>query len=190
MPAMYGKGQVYAPGKVPVNDFSYLEGINFLVDLDKQRQITLKQDDVTGNVLPIETKFTQQIESDSSISLNHLLLANVPMGVTIDNAPASSAPSIAVTEVISEDSLISLYNLLTVKTSTTSDIDFGVFNSSEKGKGYNAQVVGDVSNVLNLGLGLAYLEGVAIPSATNQETMERTGSYIKLPERKEFQDLL
>ena len=190
MPAMYGKGQVYAPGKVPVNDFSYLEGINFLVDLDKQRLITLKQDDVTGNVLPIETKFTQQIESDSSISLNHLLLSHVPMGVTIDNAPASSAPSIAVTEVISEDRLISLYNLLTVKTSTTSDIDFGVFNSSEKGKDYNAQVVGDVSNVLNLGLGLAYLEGVAIPSATNQETMERTGSYIKLPERKEFQDLL
>jgi len=190
MPAMYGRGNTYAPGKVPVNDFSYLEGINFLVGIDKQRQITLKQDDVEGSILPLKTKFTQQIENDSSIPLNHLLLANVPIGVTIDNPLSPIAPSLAVTEVISEDSLISLYNLLTVKTSTTSDIDFGVFNSSEKGKGYDAQVVGDVSNVLNLGLGLAYLEGVAIPSATNQETMERTGSYIKLPERKEFQDLL
>ena len=182
MPAMYGRGNTYAPGKVPVNDFSYLEGINFLVDLDKQRQITLKQDDVEGSILPLKTRFTQQIENNNAVSLNHLLLANVPIGVTIDDAPASSSPSIAVTDVISENGLTSLYNLLTVKVSDTASVDFGVFNSSEKSKQYNAQLVGDVSSVLNIGLGAAYLEGVAIPSATNQETMERTGSYIKLPE--------
>jgi hypothetical protein len=190
MPNIYGRGQLYEPGHIPVNDFSYLAGINFLMDIEQQRKIVLDQADVDGVVLPIETKFTQQIESSDPVVLSHLLLANVPIGVTIDAAPASSAPSIAATDKISEDGLFALYNYLTVKTSDTSGTNFEVFNSSSKGISHNGQLVGEVSSILDLGLGLVYLEGVAIPSATSQETMERTGSYVKLPERPEFQDLL
>ena len=190
MPNLYGKGQVYEAGNVPVNDFSYLEGINFMMDIDQQRKIVLDQADVDGVVLPIETLFIQQTESSNPIVLNHLLLSNVPIGVTIDNAPASSAPSIAATNKISENGLLALYNYLTVTTSETSGLNFGLFNSSNKGVDYNAQLVGNVSSVFDLGLGLPYLEGVAMPSATNQSTMERTGSYIKLPEKVGFQDLM
>lgn len=190
MPNIYGRGQVYPPGKVPVNDFSYLAGINFLMDIEKQRSFILDQADVDGVVLPLETKFTQQIETSNPVVLNHLLLANIPDGVTISDAPASSAPSISITDSVSEDSLIVLYNYLTAKTSDTSGIDFNLYNSSEKGVTYNGQLVGEVSAIFDQGLGIAYLEGVAMPSATNQSTMERVGSYAKLPERIELQDLL
>ena len=190
MPIIYGKPQLYVPGNIPVNDFSYLEGINFMMDIEKQRMIVLDQADVAGVVLPIETKFTQQITSSDPIVLNHLLVANVPIGVTIDDAPASSAPSLPVTSTISENGLIALYNYLTVKSSATSGIEFDVFNSSKAGTGFNGQLVGEVSSVLDIGLGVVYLEGVAMPSATNQDTMERTGSYVKLPERPELQDLM
>ena len=190
MPVWHGRGQVYAAGEVPVNDFSYLEGINFMMDISQQRKITLDQADVTGVVLPIETRFTQQIDSNDPVVLSHLLLANIPIGVTISNEPASGGPTIAATEAISEDGLIALYNYLTVQTSETSGVDYGAFNSSDKGTSYNAKLVGDVSSVLQLGLGVAYMEGVAMPSATNQETIERTGSYMKLPQKKEFQDLV
>ena len=44
LPNIYGRGQVYPPGNIPVNDFSYLEGVNFLFDVEQQRQIILKQD--------------------------------------------------------------------------------------------------------------------------------------------------
>ena len=190
MPNLYGRGQLYEPGNIPVNDFSYLAGINFLMDIEQQRKIVLDQADVDGVVLPIETKFTQQIESSDPVVLSHLLLANVPIGVTIGAEPLSSAPSISVIDQISEDGLFALYNYLTVKTSDTSGTSFDVFNSSAKGISHNGQLVGEVSSILDLGLGLVYLEGVAMPSATSQETMERTGSYVKLPERPEFQDLL
>ena len=190
MPNIYGRGQVYEPGDIPVNDFSYLEGINFLVDIEKQRSLVLDQADVDEVVLPIETKFTQQIETENPVVLNHLLIANIPDGVTIDDAPASSAPSISVNDTITETGLFALYNYLTVRDSETSGVDYKLFNSSEQGVQNNAQLVGNISSVFDIGLGIAYLEGVAMPSATNQETMERTGSYIKLPPQTPFQDFL
>ena len=190
LPNIYGKGQLYEPGSVPVNDFSYLNGINFLMDIEQQRKIVLNQADVRGVVLPIDTKFTQQIESSNPIVLNHLLVANVPIGVTIDSPPTSSAPSIAATEKISEDGLIALYNYLTLKTSSTSSIDFNLHNSSKKGVEYNGQIVGNVSSILDGGLGIVYLDGVCIPNTENTSVIDRPGSYIKLPEKKEFQDLI
>jgi hypothetical protein len=61
LPAITGKGEIYTPGNVPVNDFSYLAGSNFIVDLKNQRDIVLDQADVTGVVLPLEVKYTEKI---------------------------------------------------------------------------------------------------------------------------------
>jgi len=179
VPVLYGKGPVYNPGEIPVNDFSYLEGSNFLMDVEQQRKLVIKQDDVEGVVLPLEVKYTQKIESVDPVVVDHLLLAGIARGSIIDHdAPASSAPSLPVTETVIERNLIALYNLLSAKTSKSKDLDFGLFNSSEKGADYNAKVVGDASSLFQNGLGIAYLEGVS------------SNSYIRLPAVTELQDLV
>ena len=190
IPNIYGRGQVYAPGEVPVNDFSYLEGINFMLDLGSQRQITLKQDDVDGVVLPLQTKFTEQIQSDNSIVLNHLLLSRIGRASIIDNSPSSSAASISVNAEISEAGLFALYNLLSVGISETSGLNFDVFNGADTGTSYNAQLVGDMSSTFPLGIGVPYLKGVANPSNSSVSSVSSMGSYLRLPAKKEFQDLL
>jgi len=178
-PVLYGKGPVYSPGKIPINDFSYLEGTNFMIGVEEQRKLVIKQDDVEGVVLPLDVKYTQKIESPDPVIVDHLLLAGIARGAIIDHAaPASGGPVLSITETLIEDNLIALYNLLSVKETTSNSLEFGVFNSSENGKNYNAKIVGDASGLLKNGLGTAYLEGVS------------ANSYIRLPAVKELQDLL
>ena len=179
VPVLYGKGPIYNPGEIPINDFSYLEGTNFLIDVDQQRKLVIKQDEVEGVVLPLEVKYTQRIETVDPVVIDHLLLAGIARGAIIDHdAPVSTAPSLAISETVLESNLIALYNLLTAKTSKSSDVDFGLFNSSEKGDDYNAKIVGDPSALFQNGLGIAYLEGVS------------SNSYIRLPATTELQDLV
>lgn len=190
LPNIYGRGQVYPPGNIPVNDFSYLEGVNFLFDVEQQRQIILKQDDVDSCVLPLETKFTQQIDNDSRISLNHLLINRIGKASIIHSEEPDSEGNVSINEPISENRLLALYNLLSVKLSETNGIDYGVFNGAPTGESHNAQLVGDTSSTFNLGLGVPYLEGVAKISNSEVSVISSVGSYIKLPPVAEFQDLL
>ena len=179
IPVLYGAGPVYEPGGIPVNDFSYLEGSNFLLDVKDQRQLIITQDDVEGVVLPLEVKYTQKIESVDPVVVDHLLLAGLAKGAIIDHdAPASTAPILSITDRVVDSELIALYNLLSAKESTRVSTDFGLFNSSENGTDYNAKIVGEPSSIFKNGLGTAFLEGVS------------SNSYIKLPAVREFQDLL
>ena len=189
VPTFLGKGPQFTPGNVPVNDFSYLAGSNFLVDIENQRSIVLDQADVTGVVLPLEVKFTEKIETTDTVFLDHILLANVAKGEIIDDAPASSAPSLQINTRIVEDGLISLYNYLNAETSETSGVDFKLHNSSEFGTTHNGQLVGTPSEIFNKGLGLANLEGICELSTDDNDVISATGSYIKLPEVTELQDL-
>jgi len=174
-PVLYGKGPIYAPGEVPVNDFSYLEGTNFLMDVNQQKGIIIKQDEVEGVVLPLEVKYTQKIETVDPVVVDHLLLAGIARGSIIDHSvPSSGAPSLPITETVIEDNLIALYNFLTAKQDET----FGLFNSSEKSIDYNAKLVGDASSIFRDGLGIAYLEGVS------------SNSFVRLPAVTELQDLM
>jgi len=179
IPAIYGAGPVFGPGEIPVNDFSYMEGSNFLMDVSEQRKLIITQDDVKGVVLPLEVKYTQKIESVDPVVIDHLLLAGISKGAIIDHeAPSSTAPRISITETVVEDQLIALYNILSVKEVDANSTKFGLFNSSENGTDYNAKIVGDASSLFRNGLGTAFLEGVD------------SSSYIRLPEQSEFQDLL
>ena len=179
IPVLYGKGPIYAPGEIPINDFSYMEGSNFLMDIDQQRELVISQDDVEGVVLPLEVKYTQKIEKVDPVVVDHLLLPGISRGAIIDHdAPSSTAPLLPLVDTLVESNLIALYNVLTAKTSTSKSEDFGLFNSSENGAGYNAKIVGDASSLFKNGLGTAFLEGVS------------SNSYIRLPAVSPLQDLL
>ena len=134
------------------------------MDIENQRSIVLDQADVTGVVLPLEVKYTEKIESNDSIFLDHILLANVAKGETIGSPVEPSAQSLQLNDRIVEDGLFALYNYLTVETDVTSGTNFGVHNSSRLGVGTNSQMVGTASSIFNNGLGIPYLSGVAFPA--------------------------
>ena len=190
MPQAYGKGQLFQPGEVPINDFSYLEGINYTLDLPKQRNIVIRQDEVEGVVLPIETKFSQLIQRDEGITFNHLRVADIPGGITIDSADASASTSasLAATPKLVSDNLFGLYNYLTLEPTDPSSTEYKLRNSTDSGVTYNAQLVGDSRELLDLGLGLSHMKGIC--RTTDQGVISGAGTFAKLPPLQEFQDLL
>jgi len=190
VPAFLGKGPQYGYGEVPVNDFSYLAGSNFLLDIENQRKITLDQADVEGVVLPLEVKYTEKVETDDPLLLNHILINNIALGETISNAEATSAATLHLQDRIIEDNLFALYNYLTVEDSDPSSANYDLHNSSRFGVDYNAQLVGPISSTFNTGLGIPFLSGVAIPNYNNLSEISHMGSYVKAPERNEFNDFL
>ena len=191
VPVFLGKGPQFTPGNIPVNDFSYMAGSNFLVDIENQRKIVLDQADVTGVVLPLEVKYTEKIETNDTVFLDHILLANLAKGEVIDNAPASSAPSLQINTRILESDLATLYNYLTAEATVPSSLDFGLHNSSEFGKSHNAQLVGTASSIFDRGLGIAKLDGICelSTSSTTSGVPSAVASYVKLPEVSEIQDM-
>jgi hypothetical protein len=190
LPSIYGKGQLYAPGEVPVNDFSYLAGVNYALDIQKQRSLIIRQDEVKSVVLPVETKFSQPIQRPDDITIDHLLIGAVPDGVIIDSAAASASvsASIAATPRIVEDGLFGLYNYLTLKTSDPSSTVYGLRNSTANGVSHNAQLVGAASEILDKGLGVAHLKGVCKTDSLG--FVSGNGTFAKLPPQQEFQDLI
>jgi hypothetical protein len=189
VPTFLGKGPQFTPGNVPINDFSYMAGSNFLMDVESQRNIILDQADVTGVILPLEVKYTEKIETTDSVFLDHILLANVAKGETVGSPLEPSANSLQINTRIIEDGLFALYNYLTVETDTASGSKFGVHNSSRLGVGTNSQMVGTASSIFDNGLGIPILSGVAFPASGSSE-IDYMGSYVKLPETREFQDFL
>jgi len=190
MPQAYGKGQLFEPGEVPVNDFSYLAGINYSLDLAQQRSLIIRRDEVKGVVLPIETKFSEVIQTDEDVTFDHLLVNTVPDGVIIDsaNASGSTSASIAAVPTLVDEDLFALYNYLTLKTSEPSSVNYDLRNSTNKGVSYNAQIVGDSREILDKGVGLANLKGVCRTDAAG--LVSGNGTFVKLPPQQEFQDLL
>jgi len=204
VPVFLGNGPQFTPGNIPINDFSYLEGSNFLLDIEKQRSITIDQADVAGVVLPLEIRYTDKIETNDPVVLNHILLANVAKGEIINDPTSTSSTKLHINDRITEDGLIALYNYLTVKAINPSLLrpldprrtaggaakDFGVYNSSKFGVRNNAQSVGDASSIFDRGLGIPFLSGVAFPEEGNLSAVGVMGTYVRAPDSNGFQDFM
>jgi len=180
----------FKPGEVPVNDFSYLEGQNYLVDIETQKKLVLNQQEVSGVVLPIEIKYTKQIQTSHNVVFDHLLLNHVGLGDIVSDGSGVMAPQLSINNGLTTDSLLALYNLLNFKFSDTSSTEYLLNNSSDLADPLNAQIVaGDDRAVFSNGVGIAYLEGITKNSTTSPTEPSALGSYIKLPDVKEIQDL-
>ena len=190
VPQIYGDGNsIVSPGTVPINDFSLLEEYNVAVDLEKQKSLIFKQAEVDGIVLPINPVFVVPSEKSDSISYNHL---NVPrVGIeSIVAEGASSAPVLSLTDGISKDGLIAIYNFLETKNTTPSGLEFNATNSFGTNKYNNAQLAApNAQGVFKRGLGIPYLEGIAKNNSTNITAASGMGSFYKLPDTKEFREL-
>lgn len=192
-PQIYGgvTQPLFAPGEVPINDFSFLADYNVAVDIEKQKALTFQQAEVTGVVLPINPKFVKAPPRARSLGYEHLNIPSVGLGSIIYTP--SSSPSgtvLSLTDEIVTENLIAVYNFLESKVVTPSSTDFTVVNSYENDNYNNAKLVApNRNNVFFSGLGIPFLEGITKNKAGQTEAASSLGSFVRLPDTPEFRDL-
>lgn len=187
---IFGKRTNYLPGEVPINDFSYLEDCNISLALEQQKKLVLRQDEVSGVVLPLTPTFAVSKPKQGLTSqLDFLNVPQIGVGsVIVDSSGPSdaSAAEISISDVVTTDGLFAIYNYLNSKIVDPSSTNFEVLNCISPNDYNNAQLVSESqSSVFRLGLGAVYLEGITKNKGTEVSGL---GSFVKLPDTPEFQD--
>ena len=192
-PQIYGdlSGPRFAPGEVPINDFSYLADYNLAVDFEKQNALIFKQADVVGIVLPIEAKFAKTSAKPPSLSIEHLNVPTVGKGSILYSPSSANAGTVlSLNDQIVNTDLFAIYNFLETTLELPSSVDFSVTNCATENMYNNAQLVGSSKRTVFVsGLSIPYLEGIVKNKSTDTAAASALGSYAKLPDTKEFQDL-
>ena len=194
-PQIYGGATqpVYAPGKVPINDFSYLAEYNLQVDLEKQKALIFEQAEVNGIVLPITPKFVKSSIKPQSLTYEHLNVPTVGRGSIIytpSSTDNTNATILSLTDKIVTDKLISIYNFLDTDLELPSSTNFQTTNCATDDMYNNAQLVGTSrKSIFTSGLGIPYLEGIVKNKDTDTAAASALGSFVKLPDTREYQNL-
>ena len=181
-PVLFGSSETFQIGEVPINDFTYLQGFNLAIALEKQKKLVFAQGEVKDVVLPLKPKFVKAADSEATAEFNHLVVPPVGVGgITYDlsSADVSSPASIlTLTDSIVTDELIAVYNLLNTSLEKADSLEFNVTNDkTNSDPATYAQFVGS-------GLTGAFPSGLGIPRLAGVED-----TFIKLPDHKSFQDL-
>jgi len=192
-PQIYGgkTSPIFKPGDVPINDFSYLADSNLFVDIEKQRALTFKQGDVVGIILPLNPKFVRQSLKNDSTSVEHLKVANIGKGSIIYTPSSSNAGTVlSLTDQIVTDGLFALYNFLETDVELPSSLQFNLTNCSTKNMYNNAQMVAPSRRAVYFsGMGIPYLEGIVKNKSSDPKGASGLGSFVRLPDTREFRDL-
>lgn len=191
-PQIYGneKYPVFAPGNIPINDFSYLGDYNLQVDLEKQKALVFDQADVNGIVLPIKPKFVKSTAKPASIGFNHLNVPKVGKGSILYSASGNGAAVLSLNDLIVSEDLFAIYNFLETKVELPSSTDFFTTNCATEDMYNNAQLAApSPQSTFVSGLGVPYLEGIVKNSSNTINSASGMGSYVRLPDSKEFRDL-
>ncbi len=195
-PQVYG-GQtspLFAPGEVPIDDFSYLADYNLQVDLEKQRALVFEQAEVEGIVLPLNPKFVRSTPKAGSVGYEHLQVPTIGRG-SIIYAPSSTdntnATVLSLTDNIVTEGIFSIYNFLDSNLELPSSINFQTTNCATDDMYNNAQLVGSSKkNIFASGLAIPYLEGITKNKGTGDvSSASALGSFLKLPDSEEYRDL-
>lgn len=194
-PQIYGgeTQPIYAPGEVPINDFSYLADYNLQVDLEKQKALIFEQAEVTGIVLPLTPKFVRSSPKPRSLSYEHLNVPTIGRGSIIyspSSVDQTNATILSLTDNIVTDNLVSIYNFLDTNLELPSSTNFQTTNCATDDMYNNAQLIGTSKrNIFVSGLGIPYLEGITRNKSTDTAAASALGSVVKLPDTKEYQNL-
>lgn len=197
LPQLYQTQVRYDPGKVPINDFSYLAGINLSIDIQKQKAMSFSQADVSGVVSPImlQTNYTiPKIGNTRSASLEHLIIPENGDGAIIYDGSSVSAVDAVILQTensLTTDGLFAMYNFLDTDVEDTSSTFFNVRNSASESNELYAQLVAEgADSVFSRGLGIPYLIGITKNSNSSPTSLSGLGSFVKLPDSQKFNDLL
>lgn len=193
-PQIYGgkSSPIFAPGDIPINDFSYLANCNLSVDLQKQKALVFKQGDVDGIVLPISPKYVSTSLKSPSFSIEHLKVPLVGKGAIIYTPSAANTGTVlSLTDQVVYNGLFAIYNFLEAEVELPSSIDFNTTNCAVTNMYNNAQLVGPSKrSIFFSGLGIPYLEGVVRNKSSDPRGASGLGSFVRLPDTPEFRDLM
>ena len=96
----------------------------------------------------------------------------------------------SLTDQIVTDGLFALYNFLETEVELPSSINFNLTNCSTKNMYNNAQLVAPSRRAVYFsGMGVPYLEGIVKNKSTDPRGASGLGSFVKLPDSREFRDL-
>tara|TARA_R110002051_G_scaffold322945_3_gene415081 strand:- start:8762 stop:11554 length:2793 start_codon:yes stop_codon:yes gene_type:complete len=197
-PDLYGSTS-FALGEVPINDFSFLKNINLAVDVTRQKKLTFEQGEVSSIVLPLKPKFVRGVDAEGEPLLSNLVVPPIGVGTiqsqSTDGASSSSVGKvISLTDDITTDGLFAIYSFLQGNVLKPTSKEYQVLNCATRNNYNNGQLVGASSQeVFASGLGIPFLQGmtkVGFDTDSSIPTTSGVGSYLRLPESKEFQNLL
>tara|TARA_R110000782_G_scaffold218153_1_gene305529 strand:+ start:625 stop:3330 length:2706 start_codon:yes stop_codon:yes gene_type:complete len=192
-PQIYGEETQpkFAPGKIPINDFSYLAEYNLEVDFEKQNSLIFNQADVVGIVLPINAKFARTSAKPPSMTFDQLRVPTVGKGSILYSPSATQAGTVlSLNDQIVSNDLFAIYNFLETKVDLPSSISFETTNCATEDMYNNAQMVAaSPRTVFASGLGIPYLEGIVKNKSSDTAAASALGSFLKLPDSQEFQNL-
>lgn len=192
---LFGAEEIPDPGDIPLNDFSYLGGLNIAPGFEKQRKLVLDHGEVSGVVLPIKPVFVKSVTGNKNVSLTPLHIGPIGTGVFADTPPASSTimPALTISDSVVLDNLVAIYSFLDAAVENPRSTKRNVIscnNDSEQ----DAQLVGrSPEAVFSKGLGIPLLEGIVSfkgDTATELPKVNGVGSYLRLPDSKRMQDLM
>jgi hypothetical protein len=205
-PDLFGVETMYAPGKVPINDFSFLSSINLDVEITKQKNLTFDHGEVSGIILPIVPTYVKSEGIASKVVLTPLEIPPQGIGENIedDQELDFSKPSLSLVTQITTDGLQAVYNFADTNIQSPDSTVFNTLNCAALGEENRAQTVSDnVPLLYNKGLGIPYLAGIPRykkPDANHEFkgetfntypfTVDGVGNYVKLPDTASFQDLM
>jgi len=192
-PDFFGYDGFFEKGKIPVNDFSYLGGLNLAPGFEKQKSLVLDHGEVSGVILPAKPIFVKSITGPSSPSLTPLNIAPIGTGVFADVTDASSTtlPAITISDSVVADRLVAIYSFLDADIQKPESTKYNVISCNDDPT-QDAQLVGStLSSIFASGLGIPLLKGIVeyTPSG-NFVQQNKLGSYLRLPASKKMQDLM
>ena len=197
LPRIYGTNIEYQIGKIPINDFSYLAGLNISLDLQKQKALTFSQVDISGVVSPLETTtpiYSVPKVNTKNTNFEHLIIAENGAGAIIyDGSSVSSTDAVVLQaeNVLTTDSLFAMYNFLDTDIESPSSTVFSSRNSASQSTELYGQLVAESqSDVFERGLGVPYFQGITKHSNTLPGSLSGLGSFFRLPNERQFNDLL
>ena len=194
-PELYGNAGVEIPtfalGEVPINDFAYLEDLNLVVDLEKQKALIFEQGEVTGMVLPIVPTFVASPPRPPSLGFTHLNVPPVGKGSILYTPSSLNAGTVlSLTDQIVSDQLFAVYNFLETKIVTPSSTSYYTTNCATSNMYNNAKLVGtNKKSIFRHGVSIPYLDGITKNKSTDTAAASAMGSFVRLPDTPEFREL-
>ena len=161
-PDLFGLNEVFAPGEIPINDFSYLSSINIDVEVSKQRNLSFDHGEVSGVVLPLVPQYIHAAESKQKVTVTPLLVAEPGAGSVIDGEELETqAPTLSLVTGITTDDLVAVYNFTDLNFQQPASDIFDTLNCIALGTENRAQMVaGNPEVMYQKGLGIPYFTGM------------------------------
>ena len=202
-------------GKVPINDFSFLNNKNINISKAKQANLVFMPGEVSSVVLPVDVSYTiSKNKPLDSVYIEDLYVPTIAQGEIISSASgieASQAPILSLTDEMITKDLVACYNFLGGDVEEQPDSQrFDTLNSANTGTTYNAQIVASsFDTVYPSGVGIAQFKGICsffsgtnaqaeyapyhnpTPSSQYLQSPYKPLSYMRLPQNiNDFESLL